>query len=63
MKNNKIIPAIIANSQEEFEEKINNVKDFVDIIQLDFMDGIFVPNNSIDLILRYHFQIANLKHI
>ena len=48
MKNKKIIPAIIANSQKEFEEKINKVKDFVEIIQLDFMDGKFVQNSSID---------------
>jgi ribulose-phosphate 3-epimerase len=48
MKNKKIIPAIIAKSQAEFEESINKVKDFVEIIQLDFMDGKFVPNSSID---------------
>ena len=48
MKNKQIIPAIIAKSQKEFEEKINKVKDFVEIIQLDFMDGKFVPNKSID---------------
>jgi len=48
MKNKKVIPAIIAKSQKEFKEKINKVKDFVDIIQLDFMDGKFVPNNSIN---------------
>ena len=48
MKNKKVIPAIIAKSQKEFTEKINKVKDFVDIIQLDFMDGKFVPNNSIN---------------
>ncbi len=48
MKKKMIIPAIIAKSQEELKEKINKVKDFVDIIQLDFMDGKFVPNNSIN---------------
>ncbi len=56
MKNKKIIPAIIANSQKELEEKINKVKDFVDIIQLDFMDGIFVPNNSIDFDFKIPFS-------
>ena len=44
----KIIPAIIAKNQDEFEEKINKVKDYVELIQLDFMDGEFVPNNSIN---------------
>ena len=43
-----IIPAIIAKTQNELEEKIFKVKDFVEIIQLDLMDGKFVPNNSID---------------
>jgi ribulose-phosphate 3-epimerase len=44
----KIIPAIIAKSQDEFEEKINKVKDYVELVQLDVMDGKFVPNNSIN---------------
>ena len=44
----RIIPAIIAKSQQELEEKINLVKDFADLIQLDIMDGIFVPNQSIN---------------
>jgi len=48
IKNKYIIPAIIAKNQEEFTKKINSVKDYVKIIQLDFMDGKFVPNNSID---------------
>ena len=44
----KIIPAIIAKSQQELEDKINKVKEYVEIVQLDVMDGEFVPNNSID---------------
>lgn len=43
-----IIPAIIAKSQKDFAININKVKDHVDLIQLDFMDGNFVPNQSID---------------
>ena len=43
-----IIPAIIAKKQDELEEKILKVKDFVELIQLDFMDGKFVPNDSIN---------------
>jgi len=46
--NKEIIPAIIAKNQEEFAKNILKVKDHVNIIQLDFMDGKFVPNNSID---------------
>lgn len=49
MKREKIIvPAIIAKTQEELGKKINKVKDFVDRVQLDVMDGKFVPNNSLD---------------
>ena len=43
-----IIPAIIAKSQEELKININKVKDHIELIQLDFMDGNFVPNQSID---------------
>ena len=43
-----IIPAIIAKSQDELEININKVMDHVDLIQLDIMDGEFVPNQSID---------------
>ncbi|MBI2041996.1 MAG: ribulose-phosphate 3-epimerase [Candidatus Nealsonbacteria bacterium] len=46
--NVEIIPAIIAESQEELSEKINRVKSHAKLIQLDVMDGIFVPNKSID---------------
>ena len=49
MKNKiKIIPAVIATSQKELDERINKVKDFVELIQIDVMDGKFVPNSSID---------------
>jgi ribulose-phosphate 3-epimerase len=44
----RIIPAIIAKSQQELKDKINLVKEYVEIVQLDVMDGEFVPNNSID---------------
>jgi ribulose-phosphate 3-epimerase len=64
----QIIPAIIAKSQQELEDKINKVKDYVEIIQLDIMDGKFVPNNSIDFdfklpdadcIFEAHLMIKN----
>jgi ribulose-phosphate 3-epimerase len=44
----RIIPAIIADNQEELEDRINKVSNYVEIIQLDFMDGKFVQNKSID---------------
>lgn len=52
IKKEIIIPAIIAKTQSELEEKILKVKDYVELIQLDLMDGKFVPNNSIDFNFR-----------
>ena len=43
----KIIPAIIAKSQEELVESLTKVSDFVDMVQLDVMDNEFVPNTSL----------------
>jgi ribulose-phosphate 3-epimerase len=48
-----IIPAIIAKTQNELVEKILKVKDYVELIQLDLMDGKFVPNSSIN----FNFQL------
>ncbi|MCX9026517.1 MAG: ribulose-phosphate 3-epimerase [Candidatus Methanoperedens sp.] len=49
MKNRKmIIPAIIARTQIDLDEKLNKVEGYAEIVQLDIMDGIFVPNNSLD---------------
>jgi ribulose-phosphate 3-epimerase len=45
---NKIVPAIIAKTQEELVTRIKKVKDHVRILQLDVMDGIFVPTHSLD---------------
>jgi ribulose-phosphate 3-epimerase len=52
-----IIPAVIAKNQDELEDRIKRVVDFFDIIQLDFMDGKFVPNNSID----FDFKLPKTK--
>lgn len=46
--NIRIIPAIIAESQEELLEKVKLVKARAKLIQLDIMDGIFVQNKSLD---------------
>ncbi|MFH1063621.1 MAG: ribulose-phosphate 3-epimerase [Candidatus Woesearchaeota archaeon] len=43
-----IIPSIIAGSQAELDERIGKVKDLVEWIQLDVMDGRFVKNKSLD---------------
>jgi len=43
-----IIPAIIAKNQKELELRVSKVKEYVDIMQLDVMDGEFVPNESLN---------------
>ena len=43
-----IIPAIIAKDQKELDENLKKVNDFLDLVQLDIMDGKFVLNNSLD---------------
>jgi len=52
-----IIPSIIAKSQKELNNRINNVKKHVSLIQLDVMDGKFVPNNS----LCFNFKLPRTK--
>ena len=43
----KIIPAIIAKTQEELDELLSKVINIVEIAQLDIMDEKFVPNTSL----------------
>jgi len=43
----EIIPAIIAHTYEEFEQKVKAVEPFVDRVHLDIMDGVFVPDKTI----------------
>lgn len=42
----RIIPAILAKSKEEFVSKVKAVQSFAKEIQLDIMDGKFVPNTT-----------------
>lgn len=46
LKEKKIVASIIANSQKELEERFSKIKNNVDIIQLDIMDGKFVEDKS-----------------
>lgn len=41
-----VIPAILAKSREEFKEKIKKIAPHADVIQIDVMDGKFVPNTT-----------------
>jgi len=44
----EIIPSIISNSFAEFEEKVGMVDKYVDKVQLDIMDGVFVDGKTFD---------------
>jgi ribulose-phosphate 3-epimerase len=43
-----IVPAIIAQSQDELDSMLERLKGRVDWVMLDVMDGVFVPNRSLD---------------
>jgi len=43
----EILPAIIAKSKTEFEQKLKFIKPYTTMVQLDVMDGKFVPNISL----------------
>ncbi|MBU0532719.1 ribulose-phosphate 3-epimerase [Candidatus Micrarchaeota archaeon] len=45
----EIIPAILVKDRKELLRRINLVKDHVKTIQIDIMDGAFVPNKTIGL--------------
>ncbi|MDD5615458.1 MAG: ribulose-phosphate 3-epimerase [Candidatus Methanoperedens sp.] len=55
MNNRKmIIPAIIARTQKELDEHLSKVEGYSELVQLDIMDGTFVPNNS----LYFDFDVS-----
>jgi ribulose-phosphate 3-epimerase len=43
----KVIPAILANNLNEWEEKFNKVKGLTEMVQLDVVDGVFTKNKTI----------------
>ncbi len=43
----EIVPAILVKTQEELEQRFKEVEPYVDRIQIDIMDGKFVPNKTI----------------
>lgn len=43
-----IVPAVIAKDQEELNAILQKISGNVDLVQLDVMDGKFVPNHSLD---------------
>ena len=54
-----IIPAVIAKTQKELDDIFFRVKDSARLLQLDVMDGKFVPNNSLD----FDFSLPEKKYL
>lgn len=44
----KIIPAILAKTEEEFIDMVKRVEPYTDLVQLDIADSGFVPNRTIE---------------
>jgi ribulose-phosphate 3-epimerase len=42
----KIVPAILAENREDFLLRLRQAESFTDYVQIDIMDGIFVPSKS-----------------
>ncbi len=47
-----IIPAVIAKTQEELDDILSRIKDSAVLLQLEVMDGKFVPSHSLDFDFR-----------
>ncbi|MEM4348326.1 MAG: hypothetical protein QXN37_02030 [Candidatus Anstonellaceae archaeon] len=48
MRQIKIVPAILSKTKEDFQDKLKRVQSFVDMVQVDVMDGVFVPNKTLE---------------
>jgi ribulose-phosphate 3-epimerase len=54
-----IIPAVIAKTQRELDDIFSRIGDSARLLQLDIMDGKFVPNNSLD----FDFKLPEKKYL
>jgi len=45
-RNLEVVPAILAKSEEEFREKLRVIERVAPLVQIDVMDGAFVPNTT-----------------
>lgn len=65
----EIVPAILVKTREEFEKKIAQVAPYVKRVQIDIMDGKFVPNSTLpveefpsipgNLLVEYHLMVEH----
>ena len=45
----RIVPAILTDKLDDFRNMLDIAKGFTDYVQVDFMDGVFVPSKSMSL--------------
>jgi len=43
----KIVPAILTDQREDLQTLLNRAEQFAEYVQIDFMDGSFVPSRSV----------------
>lgn len=65
----EIVPAILVKAREDFEQKVVSVAPYVSRVQIDIMDGKFVPNTTLpveqfppipkNLLVEYHLMVEN----
>ncbi|MBS3817932.1 ribulose-phosphate 3-epimerase [bacterium] len=56
MQNTTIIPSIIAQNQEDLDHLLQKIGDHAHTLQLDVMDGQFVPSRSLDFGFELPFE-------
>jgi ribulose-phosphate 3-epimerase len=61
----KIVPALLTNSKGEFKRMLEICRDFSDYLQIDIMDGKFVPSQSVDstVIASFVARVACEAHL
>lgn len=59
--NPTIVPSIIAKEQKELEDLIRKAEQVGILMQLDIMDGNFVPNNSLDFDFKFPTTTAEFE--
>jgi len=59
----EIVPAVIAKNFKELQEKVKRVEPYVKTVQLDIMDGIFVPNKTWPFVVEATQDKPSVKNL
>ena len=63
MKNIEIVPAILVKNREELNQRIKEIEPYVKRVQIDIMDGKFVPNVTIQPEDMKDFKTSLMKEV